>query len=279
MRYVQFPKLNIKLFIEREAFSIFGIDVYWYGIILAFGLIMGIIASILTGKKTGIKNDTIFDLVIYGLPSSVIFARLYYVVFEFENYRDNLWDIFNLRAGGIAIYGAVIGALISTLIYSRVKKISFLKLCDTGATGLITGQMIGRWGNFVNQEAFGTNTDALWGMTGTDIVSYLENLKDAGYNVSPQMCVHPTFLYESLWNMAVLFALIYVIKKCYDFEGRVFYTYIALYGFGRFFIEGLRWDSLYLGIFRVSQIVALICVISGFILIMYGKYRKKIKNC
>ncbi len=277
MRYVEFPKLGIKLFVEREAFTIFGIDIYWYGIIIALGLVMGVFAAIKAGKKTGITRDRILDLVIYGLPSAIICARLYYVIFQFDNYRDNLLEIFNLRGGGIAIYGAVIGAVISTFVYSRVTKTSFLKLCDTGAPGLITGQMIGRWGNFVNQEAFGANTDALWGMTGTDIITELESLKAAGFNANPDMCVHPTFLYESLWNLVVLLVLIYVFKKSYTFDGKVFYTYITLYGAGRFFIEGLRWDSLYVGVFRVSQIVALLCVIAGSALILYG-IKKNRKN-
>lgn len=275
MRYVAFPKLGIKFNIERSAFSLFGMDVYWYGLIIALGLVMGTLCALLVCKKTKISKESIYDLVLYGLPSAIVGARLYYVIFKWDLYKNNLIDIFNLRGGGLAIYGGVIGAVISTYIYSRVKKINFLKLLDTGAPGLICGQMIGRWGNFFNQEAFGTNTSSLLGMTGTDIISELAELKAQGFSVNPDMCVHPTFLYESLWNLCVLIIVMYVIFKKLDFDGKAFFTYISLYGLGRFFIEGLRVDSLYIGIFRVSQLVALLCVLAGVGLIIYGNRKNK----
>lgn len=278
MRYVAFPKLGIKFNIERNAFSLFGMDVYWYGLIIALGLVMGTLCALLVCKKTKISKESIYDLVLYGLPSAIVGARLYYVIFKWDLYKNNLIDIFNLRGGGLAIYGGVIGAVISTYIYSRVKKINFLKLLDTGAPGLICGQMIGRWGNFFNQEAFGTNTSSLLGMTGTDIISELAELKAQGFSVNPDMCVHPTFLYESLWNLCVLIIVMYVIFKKLDFDGKAFFTYISLYGLGRFFIEGLRVDSLYIGIFRVSQLVALLCVLAGVGLIIYGNRKNKIEQ-
>lgn len=268
--YVEFPALGIKFALDRVAFTIGSKPVYWYGIIIALGLLLGVYMAVFLGKKRGVSSDTVFDIVLWGLPSAIVCARLYYVLFEFEQYKDNLWDVFKIWEGGIAIYGAVIGAVLAAYIYCRVKKLDFLQIADVCCVGLITGQAIGRWGNFTNQEAFGVNTAMPWGMTGSDITEKLEQMKNAGMNVSPDMPVHPTFLYESLWNVAVLIVLVFVFYKFYKFNGQIFLSYISLYGLGRLWIEGLRTDSLYLGIFRISQLVAFVCVVFGVVLLIKG---------
>lgn len=273
--YIEFPHMGIKLFIDRVAFSIGTKPVYWYGIIIAAGLILGIFAAVRLAKSRGISSDTIFDIVLWGLPSAVVCARIYYVIFEFEQYKDSLLDVFKIWEGGIAIYGAVIGAVGAAYIYCRAKKLNFPEVADVCCVGLITGQMIGRWGNFTNQEAFGGNTSLPWGMTGSDIIKKLEDMKSAGMDVNPDMPVHPTFLYESLWNLLVLGILIFVFYRMYRFSGQIFLSYITLYGAGRFFIEGLRTDSLYLGPVRVSQLVALVCVFAGAVLLVRGFRRLK----
>ena len=262
---VTFPVIGLELYVDRVAFYAFSIPLYWYGIIIALGLALGVVMASVCAKKLGEKSDIPIDLAIYCGPVAVVFARLYYVVFRWEHYSENLSDIFNLRAGGIAIYGAVIGAVIAAYVYSRIKKYNALKIFDIGAVGLITGQMIGRWGNFFNQEAFGSNTTLPWGMISENTVSHLESIKKLGYDVNPQLPVHPTFLYESLWCLAVLIVL-FVIVKHYRYNGQIFFAYAALYGAGRVWIEGLRTDSLMLGVFKVSQLLALLCVaVFGFL--------------
>ncbi len=274
---VFFPGLGIEVTVDRVAFSLFGVPIYWYGVIIAFGLIMGIVTASFAARKLGEKSDITLDLVLVCAPVSVVFARLYYVFFRWDSYKDNLVDIFNIRSGGIAIYGAVIGAVIAAYVYAKVKKKNPLFVFDVGAVGLITGQMIGRWGNFVNQEAFGSNTELPWGMTSKTVSDYLETLKQSGINVNPEIPVHPTFLYESLWSLAVLVILFVIVYKFYRYNGQVFFAYASLYGLGRFWIEGLRTDSLMIGEFRVSQLVALLSfVVFGFLYFYFcSKNRKK----
>lgn len=267
--YVEFPYLNLKLNIDRVAFSIFGIDIYWYGLIIATGLILGALLASKIAQKKGLKSDNILDVVIIGLPVCVICARLYYVAFEWEKYSGNIAEIFNIRNGGIAIYGAIIGGFVTGAVYCKVKKISFLKLADAASFGLLTGQIIGRWGNFFNQEAYGSNTALPWGMTGSRIISDLQKMQANGIDINPEIPVHPTFLYESLWNLCVLGVIYYIFKNKHKFDGIEFFTYISLYGVGRFFIEGLRTDSLMFMGLRVSQIVALVCFAFGFGMIIY----------
>ena len=262
--YIEFPHMGLRFNIDRVAFNLGNKPVYWYGIIIAAGLLLGIFAASRLAKRRNISTDTLFDIVLWALPSAVICARLYYVIFEFDQYRDNLLDVFKIWNGGIAIYGAVIGAVLSTYIYCRAKKLDFPEIADVCCVGLVVGQMIGRWGNFTNQEAFGGNTSLPWGMTGSDIVKKLEHMQESGMAVSPDLPVHPTFWYESLWNLCVLGILLFVL------------TYITFYGLGRLWIEGLRTDSLYLGAFRVSQLVALACVIGGAVMLIRGF--KKTKN-
>lgn len=256
---IAFPGIGIGPFTVNESFKLFGITIHWYGVLIALGLLLAYLFAVKKGKKRDVSSDTLVDVVLWGLPSALVCARLYYVVFSWADYKDNLWDIFKIWEGGIAIYGAVIGACLSTFIYCRVKKISVWKIFDIGAFGLLIGQIVGRWGNFVNAEAFGRQTEnALLRM----------ELVDLG------ITVHPTFLYESLWNVGV-FLLLNLLEKYQKFEGELFLLYITFYGVGRFFIEGLRTDSLWIGPFRISQIVALLCVTVGVILLILGKKRSK----
>ncbi len=255
-----FPGLGIPAFTVSETISVFGLSIHWYGVIIAVGILLAYLFASYKAKKRDVSSDSLLDIILWGLPSAVICARLYYVIFSFADYKDNLLDIFKIWEGGIAIYGAIIGACISSIIYCKVKKISIPKIFDLGAFGLLIGQAIGRWGNFVNAEAYGTLTNtALFRM----------ELLDLGATV------HPTFLYESLWNIFV-FILLNLYDKHRKFDGEVFLLYLLSYGVGRFLIEGLRTDSLYLGGIRISQLVALLCIIASFVAIMYR--RTKIKK-
>ena len=201
------------------------------------------------------------DVILFGLPSAVICARIYYVVFSWSDYKNNWLDIFKIWEGGIAIYGAVIGACVSTFIYCKTKHISFKKVFDIGAFGLLIGQIIGRWGNFINAEAYGRETGTA-----------LFRMQLLNQNIT----VHPTFLYESAWNLLV-FLFLNGYEKYQKFEGELFLVYTTGYGIGRFFVEGLRTDSLWLGPVRISQVVALLCVVTGMVLIILG--RKRSKTC
>ena len=193
------------------------------------------------------------------MPSAIVCARLYYVIFSWADYKDAPWNIVKIWEGGLAIYGGVIGACLSTVIYCRVKKISFKKMFDVGAFGLLIGQILGRWGNFVNAEAYGSPTQtALFRM----------QLADKG------VTVHPTFLYESVWNVLV-FILLNVYEPYQKFEGEMFLLYVTGYGLGRFWIEGMREDSLWLGPVRISQLVAAVCVLVGITLIIIGRKRSR----
>ena len=259
MNRIGFPSLGLEFSINPIAFTVFGWDIHWYGIIIATGLIIAVLVANHLAKREGLGGDVITDVVIYSLPVSVICARAYYVIFNFSSYRHNLLDIFKIWNGGIAIYGAIIGAVATAYIYCRVPKTDFQKVADVGAIGLLMGQTVGRWGNFVNGEAYGGATTLPWRM---DIYG-----KALG--------VHPTFLYESLWNLITLTILLVFLKKK-RFDGEIFLSYITAYGIGRFMIEGLRADSLMLGPVRVSQVVALVCVAVGLSLMIRGY--KKIHN-
>ena len=246
MNNISFPALRINLKIDPVAFTLPLIgEVRWYGIIIGLGIILAFIYCSHIAKKEGISSDTIADLLIYALPVSVICARTYYVVFSWDQYKDNLADVFKIWEGGIAIYGAIIGAIITGIVFCRVKKLETLKIFDICCLGLMIGQLVGRWGNFVNAEAFGGYCKYFWGMS-----------------INGGRTVHPTFLYESLWNLAGL-VILSLLHKRKPFNGYTFHCYLMWYGLGRFFIEGMRADSLYIGGYRISQIVAVLCIVTG----------------
>ena len=241
---------------DRVAFSIFGIDVMWYGILMALGMIIGTLLAIKEGKRVGIKEDDILDLAIVAIPSGLIGARLYYVMFNWDYYSQNISQILNFRGGGMAIHGALIGGILAGYLFSRYKKMSFFKLADTVIIGMPLAQAIGRWGNFINQEAHGGPTNLPWGIM-----------------VNGEK-VHPTFLYESIWNIGI-FIFLWIFRKKKQYEGEVIVLYTILYSLGRFFIEGLRTDSLMIGPFRMAQVISLVGVIGGIIVHIYLSKKSK----
>lgn len=279
---INFPHLHIFLDHVGKTVYIGNFGIAYYGIVIAFGMLAGLLLACLVAKKTGQNPDTYFDLAIVAIICSVIGARIYYVIFRWDLYRDNLLSIFNLRQGGLAIYGGVIAAIITTFVFSKVKKIPFGRLCDTAGLGLILGQIIGRWGNFFNREAFGGYTDGLFAMQlPISAVRYSEIAEEQLQNTVvidgiTYIQAHPTFLYESLWNLALLILLLVFFRKR-AFEGEVFLWYLAGYGIGRFWIESLRTDQLLLpGIgYPVSMAMAVLLVIVAATWIVTGRVRKR----
>ena len=228
-------------------------------------------------KRHGLKEDDVINILLIAVPVAIICARLFYVAFYAKNW--SFAEIINIRDGGLAIYGAIIGGLGAAAVYAKIKKISFLALGDLAGPYFALAQAIGRWGNFVNQEAFGYNTNLPWGMTSTPIANELNIMASKGIDVSPYIPVHPTFLYESIWNFLV-FGLLVIFSRKKKFNGQIFCLYMALYGLGRMFIEGLRTDSLMLGNIRVSQLIGLLFFLTfGIVLLLiYIKNRKDKKE-
>ena len=257
---ITFPRLGLSFTLNRAAITIGNFSVYWYGLIITFGMLLAILYGLRESKLCGISSDDFFNMLIIAIPVSIICARAYYVIFSWDMYKDNIADVFDIRGGGLAIYGGVIGAAATVIIYSRAKKLSLGSVLDMLAVGLLIGQSIGRWGNFVNGEAFGAATSLPWGMT----------VYTDGRLIAES--VHPTFFYESLWNFIGIWVLL-LYKRRKKANGELFYAYLIWYGAGRTFIEGLRVDSLYLGAFRVSQLLAALTAILGIVIIIY--LRKK----
>ena len=263
MNEITFPNLGLEFHINPVAFSIGSLEVYWYALIIVCGIFLGFLYASYFCKKDNQDTEILYDVLLWGLPSAIIGARLYYVIFNFELYKNNLWDIFKIHEGGLAIYGGVICAFLSAFIYCKVKKKNVWQVFDYGVAGFLVGQCVGRWGNFVNQEAFGTNYTGLFSMKGNIITQRLTELQNSGVNVNPDLGVHPTFLYESLWNFVGIILIWFVFKYMKN-KGEAFSFYLVWYGIGRFFIEGIRTDSLMLfSNIRVSQVVAVLCIILG----------------
>lgn len=283
MPEIWFPYLGIKISkLNKIAFSIFNIDIYWYGIIISLGIFLGLCFVLKEAKRTNQNQNIYTDGFIIAIIFSIIFARLYYVVFSFEYFKDNLKEIFNIRNGGIAIYGAIIGGALSYFIYCKIKKLNFLKVADTISMGLLIGQIIGRFGNFVNREAFGTYTDNIFAMRylksqASSPDSYtLQNT--ITINGAEYIQVHPTFLYESFWNL-IIFLIIYFYRKNKKFDGELISIYFIGYGIGRFCIEGLRTDALlipYTNI-AISRLLSIIFVISFVIFVLLKRRAVKSK--
>lgn len=277
---ILFPNLGIHLKNVGQFIDVFGFEIAYYGMIIGCGVIAGILLAAYLAKKTGQNPDTYYDLAIYEVIFSIIGARLYYVIFSWDVYKDDLLSIFNLREGGLAIYGAVIAAVITAIVYAKIKKISFWVLADTGAPALILGQILGRWGNFFNREAFGEYTDSLFAMQlPVDAVRRADITDKMWKNIVEIEGVqfiqaHPTFLYESLWNVCVLVFMLWWMKRK-KFEGEIFLIYLFGYGVGRFWIEGLRTDPLLIPgtSVPVSQVLALVLVIASAVM-MYVKGKK-----
>lgn len=242
------------------AFSIFNIPIRWYGIFIALGMVIGITITSYTCKLKRISYDKFIDMIIIVLPMAIIGARLYYVLFEFDYYRNNLLEIINIREGGLAIHGGVILGIITAAIYIKNKRLDFFKYADAAAPGLIIAQAIGRWGNFFNQEAHG-------GQVSREFISHFPEFIQRGMLIGGNY-YHPTFLYESIWDVLVFLLLILIVKKSKK-NGLAAFSYIGLYSIGRFFIEGLRTDSLMLGSFRVAQLISLSGILVWIIALIY----------
>lgn len=275
---IEFPNIGAHLESVGDHITIFGFDIAYYGMIIGVGILAGIFIAAWEARRTGQKPDDYFDLAIYAVIFSIIGARVYYVVFSWDMYKDDLLSVFNIRQGGLAIYGGVIAAIITVTVFAKMKRLSAPLLMDTAGLGLVAGQMIGRWGNFFNREAFGEYTDWLLAMRlpvdavrGSDITDLMREHMETVEGVS-YIQVHPTFLYESLWCL-LIFVLLLLYRRHKKFDGEVFLLYLAGYGFGRFWIERLRTDQLLLpGIgFPVSQLLAGVLVLVSVLLIFYNR--------
>lgn len=235
------------------AFQIFGLEVRWYGILIAMGVVIGAIIALREAKRVGLDEETLIDFLIWEVPLCLVGARVYYVIFSWDLYRDNPIEALNIRSGGLAIHGVIITAIIVAVIFAKVRKIDFWTITDVCSPSIILAQAIGRWGNYANGEAHGGPTELPWGIL-------VNGVK-----------VHPTFLYESIWNLGVFIFLIWYARNKQKVTGEVFLLYLSLYSFIRFFIEGLRTDSLMLGDFRVAQIVSVI----GVLIPAYILYKRR----
>nr|WP_237691060.1 prolipoprotein diacylglyceryl transferase [Paenibacillus caui] len=288
------------MLINPIVFSIGAFQVHWYGLILGAGALVGLLLAIREGKRFGISQDFFMDLLLLGVPSAIIGARIYFVAFKWDEYKNNLWDIVKTWNGGIAIYGALIGAIICSIVYTRYKGYSFWRIADLCAPSLIVGQLIGRWGNFVNQEAYGGPTTETFLRDYLHLPSFIVNQMNV-----QGVYHHPTFLYESLWNLVGLVLLFVLRRQKFLRAGELFFTYFIWYSIGRFFIEGLRTDSLafqgsdalaafvnglwkpmeWLGFehgaldplygnVRISQLVSILIVVAAVVLIVWRRNLK-----
>jgi phosphatidylglycerol---prolipoprotein diacylglyceryl transferase len=244
---------------DPVAFTLFGLPIRWYGILISIGIMVAYFIGSKQSKIHDVDFDKVTDIFIVALPVSILCARLYYVMFEWPYYSANPSEILNIRGGGLAIHGGILGAIISGYIMSRIKKVDFLSLLDTIAPSFIIAQAIGRWGNFFNQEAHG-------GMVSKEFISHFPGFIQRGMFIEGAY-YHPTFLYESVWNL-IVFAILMILSRRNLEKGSIFYLYIMLYSVGRFFIEGLRTDSLMLGPLRMAQVISIIFILIGFTLLI-----------
>lgn len=259
MFHVSFPGLGLEFTINRVAFSIGSFSIYWYAICIASGVVLALLYAYFNAKRFDVNLDKLINCFIVGMVTSIIGARLYYVAFRWEYFSQNPMDILNIRDGGIAIYGAIIGALLGGLIVAKIQKMKLLPVLDLAMICFLIGQAVGRWGNFMNQEAYGTETDSLFRMVseGTNGVA-----------------VHPCFLYESVWCALGVLVLHIFSKKWQKYYGQVALLYMVWYGLERTFVEGLRTDSLYLPFMigdyqpRVSQVLSLVLVVAGIVMLI-----------
>lgn len=264
--HVSFDGLSIELEVNPVCFSIGNFEVKWYGVLIATGMLLAMLYAYFNAHRFGVDRENLFDCVLVGVITAAIGARLYYVIFNFEEFAANPMDIFDIRGGGLAIYGGIIGALIGGLTVAKIKKMKFLPILDVTMLGFLIGQGIGRWGNFTNQEAFGAQTDSLFRMTS-------ENTVIDGV----QVAVHPCFLYESVWCLLGFVLLHLFSKKFQKYNGQIFYLYLVWYGFERMIVEGLRTDSLYLpfSLFgytpRVSQVLSAVILIVGIVMLIINR--------
>ena len=279
---IQFPELGWKFNIDPTAFSVFGFDIQWYGIIITLGLILALIYALPRMKRFGLDSDRTIDAIIGGVIGGIVGARIYYVLMRWDEYKGDLKAIINTRQGGLAIYGGIIGALLVGLTICKIRKIKMLPMLDITALGFLIGQGIGRWGNFFNQEAFGTNTDFFLGMTGGTIQRTISDgmqmggdMYSNGLNMLWEKPVHPCFFYESVWCL-LGFVILSFWSKRRKYDGQIFLMYLAWYGAERFVVEGLRTDSLMLGNIRISQALSAVIFVASVILqiVLFSKKKR-----
>ena len=269
---VKFPGMGININVNPVAFTLGSIEVYWYGLLIALALVLAVVLAVKQAKSLKFPEGLVYDTILMIIPCAIIGARAYFVACNWDFYKQDLKAIFDLRSGGLAIYGGVILVFIGGLVMCRVRKIPFRELADYCVVYLPLGQAIGRWGNFFNQECFGTTTTLPWGMTSSTVEQYLSMYCPTLVSTMP---VHPTFLYESLADLAIFFILLYIRKHSkISFETSC--AYFALYGTARFFIEGMRTDSLYIGhtSIRISQLLSLVFVIAALLYIAYARTKR-----
>ncbi len=252
---IGFPALGLEFKISRIAFHVFNIPVYYYALFILSGFLLGLLFVSLTCKKRGVEPDHIYDVAFWGLIFGIIGARIYYCIFDFDSLDNGFWEIFKLWEGGLAIYGGIIGAVISTIVYCKKHKLPILNVLDVACPGLLIGQAVGRWGNFTNAEVFGRETDSFLRMT-----------------INGNLGVHPLFLYESMWNI-LGFIMIVIFRDRKKSDGQVFFSYTLWYGIGRLFLEGMRQNNYILWLIDqklgISQAVSLICIILSVAAIIY----------
>lgn len=280
---ITFPNLGITVDPSPVAFTVFGKDIYWYGIIIASGFLLAVLYMLHRAKDFGVTQDDVLDMILWAVPIGVVCARLYYCIFYWELYEDDPISMLYIWEGGLAIYGGIIGACIAVVIYSRKKKQNFSLLMDTASMSIVFGQIMGRWGNFFNREAFGDYTNNLFAMqlpvSAVRANEITQKMWDHVVTVNgvEYIQVHPTFLYESLWNVSVLLFLFW-FRKRKKFNGEVFLMYLIGYGLGRIWIEGLRTDQLLLPVvgLPVSQLLSGCLVVGCTILVVWK--RKKLSS-
>ena len=275
--WIEFPNIlpnkGLRFEIDSTAFKLGDFEVKWYGIILCLAIVACLVLGLLLCRKYDIKQDDVLDYVLFALPGAIVGARLYYVIFNFSLYKGNLISVFDVRSGGLAIYGGIIGAVIAIICVAKYKKHSFMHIMDFGIVFIPLGQAIGRWGNFFNQEAYGSVTNLPWGMNGSRIE---QEMVAAGEKAGS--LVHPTFLYESLWCFALFAFLLFYSRRFKKSNGECLSLYMILYGLERALVEGLRTDSLYIGStnIRVSQLLSVILILLG--LTLFIDCRRRVKN-
>lgn len=282
---IAFPHLGIYLENVPKSFSVFGFEIAFYGLIIGIGVICGVLMAVHIAKLEKMDSDIIWDFAIYAVIFSVIGARIYYVIFSWDLYKGNLLSIFNTRQGGLAIYGGVIGAFTTLFVYSKIKKVSPYQIGDCGVYGLVLGQVIGRWGNFFNREAFGGFTDSLFAMRlpidavrAKDIAqSHIDGMAQMSADGAVNFIqVHPTFLYEGIWNLCLLIVML-LYHRHKKYHGQMCLIYLGGYGLGRFFIEGLRTDQLLIPHTQiaVSQVLAIVMFVFAVAFDGYIRFRLK----
>lgn len=301
---IRFPNIGISFPNVGNGITLFGIDIMYYGMIIVFGMLLGVLLACYRAKRAGQSADMVIDFALYAILASVVGARLYYVVFAWDSFRDNPLSVFNLRTGGMAIYGGVIGGVLAAVVYAKLKKVNFGKLADICVPSLLLGQAVGRWGNFFNREAFGTYTNSLFAMQlDRRVVSSdyncsmavlekryagkteaLERIIEIRNNIVrvdgiEYIQVHPTFLYESLWNIA-LFVIVLLCARYKKFDGELLLWYLAGYGLGRFWMEGLRTDQLFLwgSPLAVSQLLSGVFVAASVSLLFVARWKLRKKK-